>query len=287
MRHLKLFDRFINEAKSNPAYDRVLDLYNEKGLDGMTPEEIAYLKSGGQGKVPDSLQEPEWLDCPFVLCVSEDIGKHYQEDLHLNPDGHPNYEKDALNAKWRIFVFTNYQKIRVKPYAPVNTNRGRGFSTVPDWTIMDALRTGSTLYNHEDFEYFSMNDSGYLLYAFDEDYPKNLNNWLEFIKRGGLSGAWEAWGVGLRDAIGDDKMGGGPIFRRYNHKSEVFEVDMHGKKLTWENMKSEIDRLAKSGKLGDWLNNLDIVKDVDHHPGSGGGPDFYDENWRRRREMGN
>jgi hypothetical protein len=282
MRHLKPFVAFINEAKSNPAYDRVLDLYNEKGIEGMTPEEVAYLQSGGEGKVPDSLEEPEWLDCPFVLCVSEDIWKHYQEDLHLNPDGHPDYEKAALNAKWRVFVFTNYQKIPVKPYAPEKKPTGESWSTtLPDWTTMDALRTGSPLYNHGDFEYFSMNDSGLILYTFDEDYPKGLEDWLDFIHGGGLSGAWEAWGEDLRDVIDGDKIAPGPHYKQYNHKSEVFEVDMHDKKLTWENMKSEIDRLAASGELGDWMNNLDIVKDETHHPGCCGGPDFYSKDWSK------
>ena len=34
-------------------YDSILDLYNEVGLEGMTDDEIEYLKSGGESNVPD------------------------------------------------------------------------------------------------------------------------------------------------------------------------------------------------------------------------------------------
>lgn len=47
MKHLKLFEEYSEEH-----YNRVLDLYNEKGLKGMTPEEVAYLKSGGKSELP-------------------------------------------------------------------------------------------------------------------------------------------------------------------------------------------------------------------------------------------
>ncbi len=45
--------RIINEQFDADYYDIILDLYNEVGLEGMTDEEIEYLKSGGQSNVPE------------------------------------------------------------------------------------------------------------------------------------------------------------------------------------------------------------------------------------------
>jgi hypothetical protein len=41
------------EQFNTDYYDSILDLYNEVGLEGMTDEEIEYLKSGGESNVPD------------------------------------------------------------------------------------------------------------------------------------------------------------------------------------------------------------------------------------------
>ena len=45
--------RVINEQFYSEYYDIILDLYNEVGLEGMTDEEIEYLKSGGESNVPE------------------------------------------------------------------------------------------------------------------------------------------------------------------------------------------------------------------------------------------
>ncbi len=45
--------RVIKEQFDSNYYDIILDLYNEVGLEGMTDEEIKYLKSGGQSNVPE------------------------------------------------------------------------------------------------------------------------------------------------------------------------------------------------------------------------------------------
>jgi hypothetical protein len=45
--------RIINEQFDTDYYDSILDLYNEVGLEGMTDEEIEYLKSGGESNVPE------------------------------------------------------------------------------------------------------------------------------------------------------------------------------------------------------------------------------------------
>ena len=45
--------RIMNEQFDADYYDIILDLYNEVGLEGMTDEEIDYLKSGGESNVPE------------------------------------------------------------------------------------------------------------------------------------------------------------------------------------------------------------------------------------------
>jgi hypothetical protein len=47
---IKLIKRIIKENDS--YYDQILDLYNEVGLEGMTPDEIEYFKSGGTSELP-------------------------------------------------------------------------------------------------------------------------------------------------------------------------------------------------------------------------------------------
>jgi len=49
----KIVLRVINEQLDMDYYDIILDLYNEVGLEGMTDDEIDYLKSGGESNVPD------------------------------------------------------------------------------------------------------------------------------------------------------------------------------------------------------------------------------------------
>ena len=45
--------RVINEQYDEEYYNIILDLYNEVGFEGMTEDEIEYLKSGGESGVPD------------------------------------------------------------------------------------------------------------------------------------------------------------------------------------------------------------------------------------------
>ena len=49
----KIIKRVISEQFDMDYYDIILDLYNEVGLEGMSDEEIEYLKSGGQSNVPE------------------------------------------------------------------------------------------------------------------------------------------------------------------------------------------------------------------------------------------
>jgi len=43
----------MTEQFDTDYYDSILDLYNEVGLEGMTDEEIKYLKTGGESSVPE------------------------------------------------------------------------------------------------------------------------------------------------------------------------------------------------------------------------------------------
>jgi hypothetical protein len=63
--YLKGFVQFVNEnlnENSTPEYDEILDLYNELGLDGMSKDEIDFLKSGGQTKLPNRFKTRDLLD---------------------------------------------------------------------------------------------------------------------------------------------------------------------------------------------------------------------------------
>lgn len=51
---IQLIKRVISESDS--YYDRILDLYNEVGMDGMSEDEIEYLKSGGTTELPKRFQ---------------------------------------------------------------------------------------------------------------------------------------------------------------------------------------------------------------------------------------
>jgi hypothetical protein len=55
----KIVMRIINEQFDSEYYDIILDLYNEVGFDGMTDEEIEYLKSGGESNVPERFLDME------------------------------------------------------------------------------------------------------------------------------------------------------------------------------------------------------------------------------------
>ena len=63
--------RIINEQFDADYYDIILDLYNEVGLEGMTDEEIEYLKSGGESNVPERFLDGD-IDIDYE--ESEDMG---------------------------------------------------------------------------------------------------------------------------------------------------------------------------------------------------------------------
>ena len=67
----KIVMRIINEQFDADYYDIILDLYNEVGLEGMTDEEIEYLKSGGESNVPERFLD---MDLNIDFDEPEDMG---------------------------------------------------------------------------------------------------------------------------------------------------------------------------------------------------------------------
>jgi hypothetical protein len=67
----KIVMRIINEQFDADYYDIILDLYNEVGFEGMTDEEIEYLKSGGESNVPERFLGGD-IDIDYE--ESEDMG---------------------------------------------------------------------------------------------------------------------------------------------------------------------------------------------------------------------
>jgi hypothetical protein len=49
---VRLIKKVITEAYDEDAYNKVLDLYNEKGFDALSEEEQLYLISGGKTDIP-------------------------------------------------------------------------------------------------------------------------------------------------------------------------------------------------------------------------------------------
>jgi len=55
MKNIFTYRGYLKEQYSESEYDRILDIYNEYGEENMSQEEIDYLKSGGQSKVPSTM----------------------------------------------------------------------------------------------------------------------------------------------------------------------------------------------------------------------------------------
>lgn len=51
--------KLVSEQFDSHIYDLILDKYNEVGIDGMSEDEVAYLKSGGETEIPVSFRQPE------------------------------------------------------------------------------------------------------------------------------------------------------------------------------------------------------------------------------------
>jgi hypothetical protein len=127
--------RIINEQFDSEYYDIILDLYNEVGLEGMTDEEIKYLKSGGESNVPERFLGGD-LDIDFE--ESEDMGglDRFKEIM----DGFNHKIVDtAPDGKLRI-VFKDRPEIMerlegVVPESSIEVRQGYIIVIVPqNWT---------------------------------------------------------------------------------------------------------------------------------------------------------
>lgn len=85
-------------TENNEFYDKILDLYSEVGMEGMSEDEIAYLKSGGKSELPrrfeSELQQQEYDDFMKNPSVEPDLSDIYEKTQKL---------REILdNSEWKI-----------------------------------------------------------------------------------------------------------------------------------------------------------------------------------------
>ena len=127
--------RIINEQFDADYYDIILDLYNEVGLEGMTDEEIKYLKSGGESNVPERFLGGD-LDIDSE--ESEDFGglDRFKEIM----DGYNHKIVDtAPDGKLRVVFRENPEILErldgVVPESSIEVRQGHIIILVPEnWT---------------------------------------------------------------------------------------------------------------------------------------------------------
>jgi len=126
------------EQFNTDYYDSILDLYNEVGLEGMTDEEIDYLKSGGESNVPDRFLvgdldiEPEEKE--DKLGNIEDFKSIMENNRHKVVD-------TAEDGKLRIVFKENEELLEeinnLLPTSAVNVVKGYIVVLVPERWIDD------------------------------------------------------------------------------------------------------------------------------------------------------
>ena len=126
------------EQFNTDYYDSILDLYNEVGLEGMTDEEIEYLKSGGESNVPDRFLggdldiEPEEKE--DKLGNIEDFKSIMENNRHKVVD-------TAEDGKLRIVFKDNEELLEeinnLLPTSAVNVVKGYIVVLVPERWIDD------------------------------------------------------------------------------------------------------------------------------------------------------
>ena len=127
--------RIMNEQFDTDYYDIILDLYNEVGLEGMTDEEIEYLKSGGESNVPERFLGG---DIDIDSEESEDFGEldRFKEIM----DGYNHKIVDtAPDGKLRVVFRENPEILErldgVVPESLIEVRQGHIIILVPEnWT---------------------------------------------------------------------------------------------------------------------------------------------------------
>jgi|GEM_PF-5906901 len=282
MKHIRLFEEYSEEH-----YNRVLDLYNEVGLEGMTPEEIAYMKRGGEIEAPKSLFQKKIMGCPFVVTLAEDIWRRYFND-DFGKDGEgvnkpwtaegeikfKEFNKDK-NYSYKTFVFKNYKPINIndknrnlinsinwdsdyfherwKPNGIAKSGPYKGLEIDgPEgqrWSDNDMERM-ALRYFHDNYE------EGVVFWYFDCQFPKYTQMWNDWVEDGGLLG--QSGGSSLikrevKNAFGYEVPEEKFTIKMFN----TLEIDLKGQPLTLEVLIKEINRAEMTGNLGDWVNDSD------------------------------
>ena len=131
----KIVMRIINEQFDADYYDIILDLYNEVGFEGMTDEEIEYLKSGGESNVPERFLDGD-IDIDYEESDSFEGLDRFKEIM----DGFNHKIVDtAPDGKLRV-VFKDRPEIMeqlegVVPESSIDVKQGYIIIIVPqNWT---------------------------------------------------------------------------------------------------------------------------------------------------------
>lgn len=131
----KIVMRIINEQFDADYYDIILDLYNEVGLEGMTDEEIDYLKSGGESNIPErflggdlNIDDEESEDISGLSRFKEIMDGYNHKIVDTAPDG-----------KLRVVFRENPEIIEqlegVVPESSIEVRQGHIIILVPqNWT---------------------------------------------------------------------------------------------------------------------------------------------------------
>lgn len=268
MKRIKLFEAYVEEF-----YNRVLDMYNKSGMDGLTQEEKEYLKSGGESEVPKSLTEKKEMDCPFVVTLAEDITRRYFDDdfwksgegsnKPWSKEGNAKYLEmlDDNQINYKTFVFKNYKPI------PIN-DKNMEFINCVNWDSNyfhekwpynqawddDDLKRMKQRYFHSNYE------QGLVFWYFDCQFPNHTKKWNKWVENGGLQGI-EGGGDLIASTI-RDTMGYEVPEKEYNFKMyETLQIDLKRQPLTLEILIKEIARAEQEGKLGNWINDSDKLLD--------------------------
>ena len=127
--------RIMNEQFDMDYYDIILDLYNEVGFEGMTDEEIEYLKSGGESNVPE-----RFLDMDLDIDSEESDSFEGLDRFKEIMDGYNHKVVDtAPDGKLRV-VFKDRPEIMerlegVVPESSIEVRQGYIVVVVPEnWT---------------------------------------------------------------------------------------------------------------------------------------------------------
>ncbi len=95
------FKNFLIKENTSKEYDEILDLYNEVGLEGMSKDEVDFLKSGGQTELPNRFKTRELLDKHKEATKSHEVyQKGIDEESKVTIQKLKKILKD--NPEWKI-----------------------------------------------------------------------------------------------------------------------------------------------------------------------------------------